>query len=379
MPLAGIVCVLAAAAVVACDVPLLSPLVGATLLGAVALLDAVVSAAAALPAASVPVPAPTPGWLVAYPFALVLLRSKGARARTAGASVLAVLVLLLLVPRGGPRGALEMSALDVGHGDAIVVTLPNGGVVLVDGGGLARSRFDTGERIVVPFLLDSGFRRIDAVVVSHEDYDHVGGLPSVLESLRASELWVGRPDEARPAYRRLLAVAESRAVPLRRLRSGQRLEMGGAVLHVLAAGESRGRTANDRSVVLKVDYAGRSILLTGDAESELERELVAAGASLRADALKVAHHGSRTSTTPPFLGEVDPSVAVVSTRERAGRRLPSPEVLERLRRSRAVTLRTDRRGAVTLSIRADGSLWARTVAEPEPRRLLPPKRASPPD
>ena len=150
--------------------------------------------------------------------------------------------------------------------------------------------------------------RLDAVVVTHADFDHIGGLATVVNELRVDAIWQGDPDTKRRAYRALRERADERNVAVRTLRAGEHFELGGAHFEVLAAGEGSPETSNDRSLVLRVGYGGRQELLTGDAEYELERRLLRSGMDLRADVLKLAHHGSRSSTSSAFLEAVQPAV-----------------------------------------------------------------------
>ena len=220
---------------------------------------------------------------------------------------------------------------------------------------------DAGRRVVVPFLLKHGIRRLDAVVLTHGDYDHVGGLARVFESLSVGEMWEGRPAWDRPAYRRIRALARERRIPIRRLREGEVIRLAGVELRVLAAGARDGASSNDRSLVLRLRFGGVTVLLAADAEASLERAMLADSESLRADVLKVAHHGSRTSTLPQFLEAVRPRVALVSTRAGGWRRVPSPRVLHRLRTRAVEILRTDRDGAITVRIDREGRMDVSTA------------------
>ncbi len=356
IPVAAAICILGLLLVIVSGVPLLATVVGATTRLAVAILTGVAEVASELPMASIRVGAPSWLFIVVYAGALLALRCSSKQLRRGAAVVMGALLVVALVPYQPATNALEITALDVGHGDAIVLTLPTGGTVLIDGGGLPMSSLDVGESVVLPFLLDRGVRRLDAVVVTHADFDHIGGLATIVREMRVDELWQGNPDPQRAAYRALRADADGRNVPVRTLRVGERFELGGARFEVLAAGDGPDETSNDRSIVLRVGFAGRWVMLTGDAEASLENRLVESRLDLRADVLKLAHHGSRTSTTESFLDAVQPELAIVSARENRYRPIPSPVVLDRLRERGIAFARTDTHGAVTVRVEKDGQI-----------------------
>lgn len=265
-------------------------------------------------------------------------------------------------------GTLRVVFLDVGQGDAAVVHLPGGGTLVVDAGE-ASPRYDAGERVVAPYLRRAGIGRIDAVIASHPHSDHVGGLVYLLESFE-----VDHYVDAGQAYdswtsRRLRELIDEKQIAYRRVAAGDSLRFPGGVtglvLHPTADYVTPdGRSAhglNNGSVAFRLDYAGRRLLFTGDIEAETEPALRAWGARLRADVLKAAHHGSRTSSGEAFLDSVGASVAVVSVGafNRFGH--PATQVLQRLREDGTRARRTDLCGAVTVQIGADSTLRITSV------------------
>jgi competence protein ComEC len=364
MPLAGALMVSGALLVALVDVPVLGD--GLTWMVWLLVKGLTVSSRVALmvPGGSIRVLHPSAWWVVAYLLGLLT----AARFRRAGALALALLTLWLVVQpqRTPPANRLRLTALDVGHGDALLVELPGEKTILVDGGGSYRRTFDVGENVVVPALLHLGVREIDAVVVTHADSDHIGGIPAVVSNLLVRELWLGAPAWHRPGYRELRATALDHHVPVKQIRIGNEMQLG-EVCFVVLSGATPGdhvSGSNDESIVLKVEYGNARVLLMGDAGEPVERRLIRSGVSVSADVLKVGHHGSRSATLPAFLEAVRPRVAIVSVGGSRLFRLPAPRVLHRLKSRSIRTLRTDRDGAITVSLDRWGGIEIETYAQP---------------
>jgi competence protein ComEC len=298
-------------------------------------------------------------WLAALAFALATFSMRRSRLRMGLALALLAGSALLLLRPPKPRlepGVTEVTVLDVGQGDSILVVSPEGRTLLVDGGGpmgfVRTESFDVGEDVVSPYLWSRRLTRLDAVALSHAHSDHLGGLHSLLANFRPRELWIGLEGEG-AGYRRLMQEADRAGITIRRLRRGDAMGFGGAQIHVLGPGEEvpDPRKRNNESLVLKVTQGRTSMLLTGDAEREAE--LRVAGAAGRVDVLKVAHHGSATSTTPELLQAVRPRYAAISAGYRNVYGHPKPVVVQRLTAAGVRTFRTDRDGAITF--RLDGA------------------------
>ncbi len=351
------------------DVPILGSLL---LVGAGKSAEALLAISAwgaALPFATSGIAAPGWPFLAAwFALALVVLAVRSRLVRAPAALALVGLAAFLL-PRGtAGDGSLRVTALDVGMGDALVLGLPAGGTVVVDAGAAYRD-YSAGERVVAPFLLETGGLPVRAAVATHGDLDHIGGFASLFREVAADSFWrgAGLAADERPAVRFLRRDISRREIPARLLRTGEEFAFGGAWFRVLFADVPVAPGTNEGSLVLMVEYAGARVLLTGDAGEPTERILVEQyGEGLAADVLKVGHHGSRYSTTPEFLDAVRPGIAIVSAREDRRRRLPDPAVLERLADRGARVFRTDRDGAVTVRIGPDGALSVRAYRSPPP-------------
>jgi len=269
---------------------------------------------------------------------------------------------------------LEVTAIDVGQGDSLLVVGPTGRTMLIDAGGptgaaanaenaTGASTFDVGEEVVSPYLWSRQLRRLDVVALTHAHSDHMGGMPAVLRNFRPRELWVAvDPDSAR--YRDLLAEAASLGVRVRHLRAGDRIAWDSVNLSVLAPAPSYanpGPPVNNDSLVLHLQFGQASALLEGDAEAPSEHVMVASAlaggpsAQIGPDTLlKVGHHGSRTSTTPEFLALAAPQDAVISVGSQNTFGHPRPEVIARLAAAHARVFRTDRFGLTTFLLSRDG-------------------------
>jgi competence protein ComEC len=310
---------------------------------------------AAVPAAMIHLPAPHPATAVSFYAVLALLPHWGShRLIRCGAVVLSALVLVATLWPWvrAADGRLRVTFLDVGQGDAAFVELPDGRRLLVDGGPGGERRFDVGERVVAPFLWNHAVATLDAVAMTHGDPDHAGGLPAILRHFRVRELWDNGLVDAEAEE--ILRLAEKQGTVRRRLRAGDRIWLGPALITVLnppalpLSGSPRGPASdeNNNSLVLRLDWGLASFLLTGDVEQEGEAELLTRRQPLAHLVLKVAHHGSRYSTTEEFLKAGRPAVAVISVGAGNPFRHPTPEALERLDRVGAKVYRTDRDGAV---------------------------------
>jgi competence protein ComEC len=301
---------------------------------------------------------PTPQPLAALVFlavltlAILLVRRRGWTAWVSTAALSAASLWIVLAPAhpSFKSGVLEVTAIDVGQGDSILVVSPDGKTLLIDGGGsaaLANSDFDIGDEVVSPYLWSRGISRLDAVALTHAHMDHLGGLSAVITNFHPRELWVGL-DPPTPAFHHLVEVARAQNVDVICHTAGDRFRFGATTISVMAPAANYQLSVepkNNDSLVLKIDWAKTSALLAGDVEKKQERFL--ATEDVHADLLKVAHHGSATSTTSELLEAVHPRFAVISSGYRNSFGHPRPEILDRLQQAHVATFRTDLFGATT--------------------------------
>lgn len=296
---------------------------------------------------------------------------------------LAFVIVAHPLSAGRADGRLRVDFLDVGQGDSALVTMPDGATLLIDGGGrpdLRRRRSDeddeeefepdarsVGDAVVSEYLWWRGLSRVDYVLATHADADHIDGLNAVVKNFRVGAALVARAPTNDPEFMRFDATVHDAGVPLYVVGRGDRLRFGEVTVDVLWPPLARENadlpSGNNDSLVLRLSFGRRTFLLAGDAEADAERALVASGDPLRCDALKVAHHGSRTSSTEAFARAARPALAVVSVGLDSPYGHPSREVLARWRACGAQVVTTGERGAVTVS--TDGEdLKAETFVKP---------------
>jgi competence protein ComEC len=356
--------------------PAVGKLLATPLAWITALLLHIVQWFAHFPRWSYRIPGP-PFWVMVLFFAAAILlaaemRLKHALRKTAlwglCATFIACALTIAVYPFGEKRtrGRLELTVLDVGQGDSLFVVSPGGKTLLIDGGGAfggfpgheVHSGVDPGEEAVSPYLWSRGFQRLDVVALTHAHQDHLGGLTAILENFRVGRLWIGR-EVSSQALARLEELARQRQVPIEHELRGKSFRWDGVdgdfLWPEIVPEEVAPSAKNNDSLVLRLHFGGETFLLPGDAEKQVEREILSENSveSLQSTVLKVGHHGSKNSTMPEFLAAVQPRVGIISAGEGNPYGHPNAELLERLENAGVRILRTDRDGAV--HVLTDGS------------------------
>lgn len=308
------------------------------------------------------------------PFSLTP-EKRSAHAIAACVGVIVFGALIIFHPFSAPRpdGMLTVDFLDVGQGDSALITFPNGDTMLVDGGGrpdysdtgesdLRPDLPGIGEAVVSEFLWEKGYSSVDHIVATHADADHIQGLVDVAKNFGVGRILIGRERAGNLEFEALMRVAETNEIPIAIVTRGHTFEIGGArvsILHPDREQPPAGESPNDASIVFRIDFGERSFLLTGDIERRGESELLSVNRELRADVVKVPHHGSRTSSTVEFVENTRPFLAIVPVGKRSRFGHPHREVLERWQNAGAEILKTGDSGTIT--VKTNGAdLWLGT-------------------
>ena len=323
---------------------------------------------------------PPPGFVLVSYYASVaaafIARNRSSTPRWRRAPVVVAAALLFwIVSAPGARlraygdGLLHLTMVDVGQGDAMLVTFPNGRTLLLDTGGVSPGgEFDIGDRVLGPALRARDLLSLDYLAVTHGDPDHIGGAQSVLRDFSPQEIWWGAPVANHPATAALRAEADAARVPWRTLQRGDRLDIGGAevrVLHPPLPDWERQRVRNDDSLVLELRFGDVSMLLTGDIGRDIETALLPALDLRPIVVLKVPHHGSATSSSAAFIDALRPRLALIGVGRQNRYGHPVPAVLGRLRDAGAEILRTDLHGQI--DVVTDGVTRVRPTDSRSPR------------
>lgn len=296
--------------------------------------------------------------------ALFFLRDRWAKRALLPIISMTILSLGCVALAGDKAGKVRVTFLDVGQGDSALIEFQDGKVMLIDGGGTFSETFDIGRSVVAPYLWNKGIRKIDHVVATHPQLDHVEGLAYIVEKFHVGEVWTnGMQGAAARDFDRIVRNKRIRSVAVHR--GMEERSIGGCGVTFLNPPDhpgEKGWKSNDLSIVIRLACKDLSLLFTSDIERRAMREIAAGAKHLASAVIKVPHHGSRGSVEEHFIDAVNPDIAVISAGYQNSYRHPSPEALSAYEKARAAIYRTDRDGAVMIEAK-DGRIRVRTYEE----------------
>lgn len=277
-----------------------------------------------------------------------VIRIKNIKHKKVIVCALIFVIVVIIIPF---NPGLEVTFIDVGQGDSIFIKTPKGRTVLIDGGGASpyySGDFDTGKDIIEPFLYAKGIKRIDLMVFTHFDHDHAGGLISILRDFPVDKIAYGVFSNV-ALFDEMKKIAADKRIKVYSLGRGDKFKLDDVYFEVLSPDKKQNTISNenDNSVVLKMTYNGFRFLFTGDLSIEGENNIMGCDLDVKANILKLGHHGSSTSTSEEFLSNVQPDIAVISVGRDNTFGHPSSKVLDLLEKRKIKTYRTDIHGAVT--------------------------------
>ena len=270
-----------------------------------------------------------------------------------------VLVSLVFILNTIPE-KLKIHFVDVGQGDCTFITTPQNKTILIDGGGSMSEEYDVGKSTLLPYILDRGYTKLDYVFISHFDQDHVGGILTILEELRVGQVYISKQEQDSENYQKFLKIVEDKKIKVKVLKQGDCLKIEkNLYFDILWPIEEQiqENVLNNNAMVMKLRYGKFSMLFTGDIEAIAEEKILdfykEKGESiLKSDVLKVAHHGSKTSTTQSFFEKVNPKICLIGVGKNNMFGHPTAEVLERINGTKIY--RTDENGEIILEVECNG-------------------------
>lgn len=237
---------------------------------------------------------------------------------------------------------LQVHFIDVGQGDSTFIITPHNKTILIDGGGSLDKNFDIGEKTLVPYILDRGYTKIDYIFISHFDFDHVGGILSVLEDLKVGKVIIGKQFETSENYEKMIKIANEKKVEIIQVEKGKEIIVDNIKFNIIWPDKEniiKENNLNNNSLVMKMIYKNFSMLFTGDIEEIAERKIIDTYKDnsdiLKSEVLKVAHHGSKTSSINEFLNLVKPKIALIGVGENNKFAHPSGSIISNLKNLRS--------------------------------------------
>lgn len=284
------------------------------------------------------------------------LKSKEKILKIIFALFLIIFILYSIIPQN-----LKMNFVDVGQGDCTFIVTPKKHTILIDGGGSEFSSFDVGKSVLLPYILDRGYTKLDYVFISHFDSDHIGGILTILKELKVKNVIISRQGERSENYDEFIKIIKEKRIKLIIVEVGDTINIEKNVHIKILWPESKlvsDNILNNNSIVMKLNYYKFSCLFTGDIEETAENKIVEKYIhnELKANIIKIAHHGSKTSTTDSFLKEVKPKIALIGVEKNNKFGHPSDEVINLLEKQKIKIYRTDLNGEICMKINKNGGI-----------------------
>ena len=283
--------------------------------------------------------------------------------------VILIFIISIITIKILPR-KMEINFVDVGQGDATFIITPQNQTILIDGGGNLLKENDIGKNTLLPYILDKGYTKLDYVIITHFDQDHVGGIISIAKELKIENIIIQKQGKESENYKEFLEIVRDKKIRVTIVKLGDEIKIEKDIqLKVLWPKEEqiKDNILNNNSLVIKLIYNKFSLLLTGDIEEIAEKEILKYYKEkeeiLKANILKVAHHGSKTSTTEEFLNNVDPQIALIGVGENNNFGHPNENILKRLENIKCKIYRTDLNGEITIKVNKNGRIWINKILD----------------
>ena len=268
---------------------------------------------------------------------------------------------MIFIPRD-----LQINFVDVGQGDSTFIITPKNKTILIDGGGSNTGSFDVGENTLLPYILDKGYNKIDLMIISHFDSDHVGGLLTILEEIKVEKVLIAKQEEQSENYKRFLNIVKEKNIPVIIGKEGEKINIEKDLYLDILFPESEQieeNMINNNSLVFNMHYNNFSMLFTGDIEEIAEKRIIEITnkSRLKADIIKIPHHGSKTSSTRELLERVLPKIALIGVGKDNLFGHPSSETIDKLNELKIKTYRTDINGEIMINVNKSGIRRIRTI------------------
>ena len=285
--------------------------------------------------------------------ALIKIKLRSNRKKTK--IILIIIFFLILVINQIPRN-LKIHFIDVGQGDSTLIITPKNKTILIDGGG-SNSNFDVGKNTLIPYILDKGFSKIDIVIISHFDQDHVGSILTLLQNLKVGTVYISKQIENSYNYENFLKIVKERKIKVNEVVAGNKIRVEKDLYFDILWPINKQITTNilnNNSIVCNLHYKDFSMLFTGDIEEIAEKSILELYSKdkrmLKANILKVGHHGSKSSSTSEFINNINPQIAVIGVGKNNKFGHPNDKVLERINNLNCKIFRTDLNGEISITI-----------------------------